>query len=146
MSKLETFNDEGWEKIRQEYASELMACDPGLVALLPHFYLNLINKMLTNSSILITGDTGSLDQTDHSWVKLAVQQANVLIFNEATSALDNKTENAVMQVIDERSKALTLIIIAHRLNTLKNCTQIVELCMRGIKQIGAYQQIENVSV
>jgi ATP-binding cassette, subfamily B, bacterial PglK len=102
--------------------------------------------MLTNSSILITGDTGSLDQTDHSWVKLAVQQANVLIFNEATSALDNKTENAVMQVIDELSKALILIIIAHRLNTLKNCTQIVELCMGGIKQIGAYQQIENVSV
>jgi ABC-type multidrug transport system fused ATPase/permease subunit len=55
------------------------------------------------------------------------KQADVIIFDEATSALDNETEQAVMQAIEALSKDLTILIIAHRLTTLKNCTQIVEL-------------------
>jgi ATP-binding cassette subfamily B protein len=74
------------------------------------------------------------------------KQADVIIFDEATSALDNETEQAVMQAIEGLSKDLTLLIIAHRLTTLKNCTQIVELGGSGIKRIGAYQEIVNQSV
>ena len=48
-----------------------------------------------------------------------------------------------MQAIDGLSKDLTLLIIAHRLTTLKNCTQIVELGGGGIKRIGSYQDIVN---
>ena len=55
------------------------------------------------------------------------KQADVIVFDEATSALDNETEQAVMQSIEGLSKDLTIIIVAHRLSTLKNCTQIVEL-------------------
>jgi ATP-binding cassette subfamily B protein len=55
------------------------------------------------------------------------KQADVIIFDEATSALDNETEWAVMQAIEEFSKDLTVLIIAHRLSTLKSCTHIVEL-------------------
>lgn len=55
------------------------------------------------------------------------KKADVLIFDEATSALDGETEQSVMQAIDVLSKELTILIIAHRLSTLKNCTQIVEL-------------------
>ena len=55
------------------------------------------------------------------------KRADVIIFDEATSALDNDTERAVMQAIEALSKDLTLLIIAHRLTTLKNCTQIVDL-------------------
>ena len=73
------------------------------------------------------------------------KQANVIIFDEATSALDNKTEQAVMQAIEGLSKDLTLLIIAHRLTTLKNCTQIVELAEGGIKRTGSYQDIVNQS-
>ncbi len=69
--------------------------------------------------------------------------ADVIIFDEATSALDTETEQAVMQAIDGLSKDLTLLIIAHRLTTLKNCTQIVELGAGGIKRIGSYQDIVN---
>ena len=71
------------------------------------------------------------------------KQADVIIFDEATSSLDNETEQAVMQAIDGLSKDLTLLIIAHRLTTLKNCTQIVELGGGGIKRIGSYQDIVN---
>ncbi len=69
------------------------------------------------------------------------KQADVIIFDEATSALDNETEQAVMDAIEGLSKDLTLLIIAHRLTTLKNCTQIVELGSGGIKRTGSYQDI-----
>ena len=71
------------------------------------------------------------------------KQADVIIFDEATSALDNETEKAVMQAIEGLSQDLTLLIIAHRLTTLKNCSQIVELADGGIKSIGSYQDIMN---
>jgi ABC-type multidrug transport system fused ATPase/permease subunit len=69
------------------------------------------------------------------------KQADVIIFDEATSALDSETEEAVMQAIEGLSKDLTILIIAHRLSTLKNCTQIVELGGGGIKRSGSYQDI-----
>lgn len=73
------------------------------------------------------------------------KQASVLIFDEATSALDNETEQAVMQAIEGLSEELTILIIAHRLTTLKGCTQIVELGDGGIKRTGSYQDIVNQS-
>jgi ATP-binding cassette subfamily B protein len=73
------------------------------------------------------------------------KQADVIIFDEATSALDNETEQAVMQAIEGLSKDLTLLIIAHRLTTLKNCTQIVELGEAGIKRAGIYQDVVDQS-
>jgi len=74
------------------------------------------------------------------------KQASVLIFDEATSSLDNETEQSVMETIEGLSKDLTLVIIAHRLTTLKNCTQIVELGNGGIMRIGSYQDILNKAV
>jgi len=69
------------------------------------------------------------------------KRTNVIIFDEATSSLDNETEQAVMQSIERLGKDLTLLIAAHRLTTLKNCTQIVELGEGGIKRVGSYQDI-----
>ena len=69
------------------------------------------------------------------------KQATVIIFDEATSALDNETEEAVMTAIEDLSQDLTLLIIAHRLTTLKSCTQIIELEEGSIKRIGNYQDI-----
>jgi ABC-type multidrug transport system fused ATPase/permease subunit len=69
------------------------------------------------------------------------KQADVIVFDEATSALDNETEQAVMQSIEGLSKDLTILIVAHRLSTLKSCTQIVELSEGIIKRIDTYQGI-----
>ena len=69
------------------------------------------------------------------------KQADVIIFDEATSALDNETEIAVMQAIDSLSKDLTVLIIAHRLTTLKSCTQIVVLHEGSIERSGSYQDL-----
>ena len=51
----------------------------------------------------------------------------VLILDEATSALDNKTEHNVMEAINNLSKNITIILISHRLNTVKNCDVILKL-------------------
>jgi ATP-binding cassette subfamily B protein len=69
------------------------------------------------------------------------KQADVIIFDEATSALENETERAVMQSIEGLNKNLTIIMVAHRLSTLKNCTQIIELGGGVIKRTDTYQGI-----
>jgi ATP-binding cassette subfamily B protein len=55
------------------------------------------------------------------------KKASVLIFDEATSALDNETEQSVMQAIEGLSEDLTILIIAHRITTLKSCNSIFKL-------------------
>lgn len=65
----------------------------------------------------------------------------VLIFDEATSALDNETEKKVMKSIKESRKENTLILIAHRLNTLKDCDVIYHLNKGQIYAKGDYNQI-----
>ena len=60
------------------------------------------------------------------------KRADVIIFDEATSALDSETELAVMNAIEALSENITVLIIAHRQNTLRTCTEIVELGKDGI--------------
>jgi ABC-type multidrug transport system fused ATPase/permease subunit len=66
------------------------------------------------------------------------KKADVIIFDEATSGLETEAQQAAMQAIDGLSKDLTLLIIAHRLTNLRNCTQIFELGVGGIRLIGSY--------
>jgi ATP-binding cassette subfamily B protein len=69
------------------------------------------------------------------------KNASVLVFDEATSALDNETEQAVMSTIEDLSSDLTLFIIAHRLTTLKSCTQIIELKSGVVSRVGTYEDL-----
>jgi ATP-binding cassette subfamily B protein len=69
------------------------------------------------------------------------KKAEVIVFDEATSALDNHTENAVMEALEGLEDELTLIIVAHRLSTLRKCNQIIELHNGLIKRIGTYEKI-----
>ena len=69
------------------------------------------------------------------------KQVDVIIFDEATSSLDNQTENAVMNAIDSLNKDLTILIIAHRLTTLCNCDQIIQLSGGKVNRVASYQDI-----
>jgi ATP-binding cassette subfamily B protein len=69
------------------------------------------------------------------------KHADVIIFDEATSALDSATESAVMDAIEKLSEELTIIIVAHRITTLRSCTQVVELEAGRIKSIGSYDEV-----
>jgi len=69
------------------------------------------------------------------------KQANVLIFDEATSALDNETEQAVMDAIEDLGEDVTILIIAHRLTTLKGCDKIIKLEKEFNIKTGTYEDI-----
>jgi ABC-type multidrug transport system fused ATPase/permease subunit len=66
----------------------------------------------------------------------------VLILDEATSALDNETEKAVMDSVNNLRKDITIILIAHRLNTLKNCDIIFKLDRGQIARQGTFQELD----
>ncbi|WP_296306747.1 ABC transporter ATP-binding protein [Erythrobacter sp.] len=69
------------------------------------------------------------------------KQARVLVLDEATSALDEATEAAVMQAVSQLPRELTLVIVAHRLSTLKLCEQIVRLEAGRVAEQGSYAQV-----
>jgi ABC-type multidrug transport system fused ATPase/permease subunit len=68
----------------------------------------------------------------------------VLILDEATSALDNETEDVVMEAINNINKSITIILIAHRLKTVKNCNSIFLLENGKLKKKGTYDELINI--
>lgn len=69
--------------------------------------------------------------------------ADVIILDEATSALDNETEAAVISAINALEKNITILMIAHRLTTLKACDVIYELESGKIIRKGGYEDTIN---
>ncbi|MEK9941944.1 MAG: ABC transporter ATP-binding protein [Gammaproteobacteria bacterium] len=65
----------------------------------------------------------------------------VLVLDEATSSLDVDTEKDLMQTVSEMQGVVTMIIIAHRLTTLKFCEQLVQLKDGQIVGLGSYQDL-----
>jgi ATP-binding cassette, subfamily B, bacterial PglK len=69
------------------------------------------------------------------------KRAKLLVLDEATSALDIETERRVMNAVNNLKNDITILVIAHRLTTLKNCNKIVELDGKnGVKE-GSYSEI-----
>ena len=69
------------------------------------------------------------------------KQSSILIFDEATSALDSETELRIMNTINSLDKNLTILIIAHRISTLKECDYIVDLSETGYPTIKEYNDL-----
>jgi ATP-binding cassette, subfamily B, bacterial PglK len=69
------------------------------------------------------------------------KQASVLVFDEATSALDNATEQSVMDAIGGLDRDLTIVLIAHRLTTVRRCDTVVELQHGRLVAQGTYEQL-----
>jgi ATP-binding cassette subfamily C protein len=65
----------------------------------------------------------------------------VLVMDEATSSLDNITEKFIIEAIEKLKKNRTIIIIAHRLSTVKNCDQLYILKQGQIIEQGTYNEL-----
>jgi ATP-binding cassette, subfamily B, bacterial PglK len=65
----------------------------------------------------------------------------VLVFDEATSSLDNVTEKAFMNAIDSLSRQKTIIMIAHRLSTVQSCDKIVFIEHGRVISTGSFEEL-----
>ncbi|MBS0185084.1 MAG: ABC transporter ATP-binding protein [Proteobacteria bacterium] len=86
---------------------------------------------LPNGTKTVVGERGMrLSGGERQRIAIAralYRNPDVLIFDEATSALDNETEQNLMKTIHEICKNHTVIMIAHRLTTLKKCNRIISI-------------------
>ena len=73
------------------------------------------------------------------------KNARILIFDEATSSLDSKTEGNVMESIEGLNSNYTIIVIAHRLSTIRDMDSILVLNNGNIESQGRYDDLINDS-
>ena len=66
---------------------------------------------------------------------------DVLVMDEATSALDDQTEQEIVKEIDQLKGKKTMIVIAHRLTTLKHCDRIYKLENGRVVAVGSYKEL-----
>jgi ATP-binding cassette subfamily B protein len=74
------------------------------------------------------------------------KKAQVIVFDEATSALDNETELAVMEGIENLADDLTILIVAHRVTTLKSCDKIFRMDKGEVVEEGVPDKILTNSI
>ncbi len=72
------------------------------------------------------------------------KNSEMYILDEATSALDTKTEEKIIKSISSLSKDKTIIMVAHRTSTLKNCNKIYKLESNQILDLGSYNEAFNI--
>ena len=108
---------------------------------------DFINNSLSDGYNTFVGERGSkLSGGQKQRIGLARAlycKPEILVFDEATSALDNKTEKSVIKSLELLDKNLTIIMIAHRLSTLRNCDKIYHLENGIILKEGNYLEVIN---
>ncbi len=73
--------------------------------------------------------------------RLFLKNPSLLILDEATSALDNVTELSIQKSLEELSKGRTVIVVAHRLSTVKNADRIAFIDASGISELGSHDEL-----
>lgn len=76
-----------------------------------------------------------------SIARVFLKNPPVLIFDEATSSLDNESEKVVQDSLEKLAKNRTTFVIAHRLSTIKNAKKILVLTEDGIKETGTHDEL-----
>ncbi|WP_418627223.1 ATP-binding cassette domain-containing protein, partial [Anaerosinus sp.] len=70
-----------------------------------------------------------------------IMDPKILIFDEATSALDYESENIIMRNIDHIASGRTMLMIAHRLSTVRNCDMILVVDKGSIVEYGTHDEL-----
>jgi len=76
-----------------------------------------------------------------SFARTLISNPKILVLDEATAAIDAKTEKYVQKGINELLKGRTSFIIAHRLSTIKNCDKIMYISDKNIAECGTHDEL-----
>jgi len=76
-----------------------------------------------------------------SIARVFLKNPPILIFDEATSSLDNESERAVQESLEKLADCRTTLVIAHRLSTIRNAQRIVVLTENGIEEQGTHEEL-----
>ena len=76
-----------------------------------------------------------------SIARVFLKNPPILIFDEATSSLDNESERAVQESLEQLANNRTTLVIAHRLSTIRNAKRIVVLIEAGIQEQGTHAEL-----
>jgi ATP-binding cassette, subfamily B, bacterial len=76
-----------------------------------------------------------------SIARVFLKNPPILIFDEATSALDNESERGVQDSLEQLTNNRTMLVIAHRLSTVRNAQRIVVLTDNGIEEQGTHEEL-----
>ncbi len=76
-----------------------------------------------------------------SIARVFLKDSPILIFDEATSSLDNESERVVQESLEKLAKNRTTFVIAHRLSTIKNAKRILVLTEDGIAESGTHKEL-----
>src|SRR5262244_713604 len=76
-----------------------------------------------------------------SIARVFLKDPPIIIFDEATSSLDNESERAVQESLERLSNNRTMLGIAHRLSTVRNAQRIVVLTDNGVDEQGTHDEL-----
>ena len=74
-----------------------------------------------------------------------LKDSKILLLDEATSAVDNASQSKIFEIINKTRKNHTIIIVAHRLSTIKNCDKIFVVDNHQIAAVGTHKQLMKTS-
>ena len=107
--------------------------------------LSEVIERLPNGIDTIVGERGVLlsggQRQRVGIARVLYHEREIIVFDEATAALDSETENLVTEATTALSGRKTIIIIAHRLSTLAHCDRIYQLDRGKIVRSGSYQEV-----
>ena len=129
---LEASDDEVWDAANQSEATDFI-------------------KKLPNKENTIVGERGQkLSGGQRQRISIAraiLKNPEILILDEATSAVDNETEAAIQRSLDMLKQNRTVVVIAHRLSTIRNADKIYVLENGEIVESGSHEELlENKNV
>lgn len=105
---------------------------------------NWIRQFPEGYNTILKGNGSNLSDGERQilcYARTIINNPKILIFDEATSKMDTKTEKILQELTKEMIKDKTLIIIAHRLSTIVNSDKIYFLKDKRISEVGSHQEL-----